>query len=155
MFYYIGFNGTRQTEFTRIPYRPSSTVIVFDNRMTPAFGGLSGTVYAGFDPKLQAALATKFPKGNHATLVDALNELSNEVVAILARIGSRIGAYDPDLWNFITSIPTSGWITDNWGMTVKLDASGMIAHLSGSPKWCKDDADSAKRWHNTTGCWRE
>ncbi|HTT91436.1 MAG TPA: hypothetical protein VMF65_17905 [Acidimicrobiales bacterium] len=123
--------------------------------MTPAFGGLSGTVYAGFDPKLQAALATKFPKGNHATLVDALNELSNEVVAILARIGSRIGAYDPDLWNFITSIPTSGWITDNWGMTVKLDASGMIAHLSGSPKWCKDDADSAKRWHNTTGCWRE
>jgi Domain of unknown function (DUF4157) len=116
---------------------------------------LSGTTYAGFDPKLQLALATKFPKGNHATLVEALNELSNEMVAILARIGSRIGGYDPGLWDFVTSIPTSGWITDNWGMTVKVDASGMIAHLAGSPKWCKDDPDSAKRWHNTTDCWRE
>jgi Domain of unknown function (DUF4157) len=116
---------------------------------------LTGTTYASFDPTLQAALAGKFPKGSHATLADALNDLSNEMVAILARIGSRIGEYDPGIWDFVTSIPTSGWITDNWGMTIKVDVKGMIAHLSGSPKWCKDDPDSAKKWHNTTECWRE
>jgi hypothetical protein len=116
---------------------------------------LTGTTYASFDPTLKAALATKFPKGAHAKLVDALNELSNEMVAILARIGSRIGEYDPGIWAFVTSIPTSGWITDNWGMTIKVDVPGMIGHLSGSPKWCKDDPDSAKKWHNTTDCWRE
>lgn len=116
---------------------------------------LTGTTYASFDPTLQKALATKFPKGTHATLAEALNELSNEMVAILARIGSRIGDYDPGVWDFVTSIPTSGWITDNWGMTIKVDPKAAIAHLSGSSKWCKDDPDSAKKWHNTTDCWRE
>lgn len=116
---------------------------------------LAGTVYDSFHPSLKAALATKFPKGNHTGLADALNVLSNETVAILARIGSRIGDYDPDVWKYIKAIPTSGWITDNWGAMFPVDTNGMIAHLKGSPKWCKDDPDSSKQWHGTENCWRE
>lgn len=142
------------------PVRPAPADTV--HRQQKAGGDpndLTGTTYANFHPTLQAVLAKKFPKGNHATLAEALNELTNVEVSVLARVGSRVSEYDPAVWDFITSMPVKGgWITDNWGMFVSVDMKGMSGHLAGSEsskKWCEDNRVTALFFHGTTDCWRE
>ncbi len=146
---------TKEEEEEKLQRQPMPVMPEVVARRPGDADDLTGTVYDSFHPSLKAALTTKFPKGSHTRLADALNDLTNETVAILTRIGSRIGDYDPDVWTYIKAIPTSGWITDNWGAMFPVDTTGMIAHLTGSPKWCKDDPDSAKEWHGTENCWRE
>lgn len=147
-------SGSRSTRVAvGRPLRPAALHVARQPVPAPAnVNDLTGTPFASFHPRLKTELATKFSKGSHATLAEALNALRNEDIASMARVGSRVSDIEAGLWDHVKEIK-GGWITDNYGIgLVWMDDAKAeeFALTKGSSTWCKDDPVSALAYHGTT-----
>jgi hypothetical protein len=118
---------------------------------------LSGSPFASLAPGVKKVLPRLIDKGAKPTLAEALNELSNETIASIARVGSDIATNDPGLFDHIEKIK-GGWITDNYGIGIvwkDIDAAKSYLLKSSPLKWCQDDPVSSLWYHGTTDTYRQ
>lgn len=119
-------------------------------------GDLTGTNFEKLDPTLQTKLKDKsvFDWGGKTTLAEALNEKSNEIISVMARVGAAISATAPFLWGYVARIGGGG-ITDNFRLEIGWTSGNAVGKLlAANPSFCKDNPKTAMHYHGTTDAYR-